>query len=549
MAIEGYRSNPLLKAANQNIEFTEEQIKEYIKCGNDPIYFIENYVKIVTKDHGLQLFKLFEYQKRLIRAIQDNRFSICLCPRQYGKSETIIAYILWLTLFNEDYYVGILANKGDLARKLVGRYQKSYENLPKFLQQGILEFNKGSLSLENGSKLFASGTTKSGIRGDALNLLYCDEFAWIEDGIASEFYASVLPTITSGASTKMVITSTPRGTNLYYKLWNEAEQNSNDFYPIRVYWYEYPGRNQDWADELIKKLGQEKFDVEFGCSFLGSSDTLISGNVLAKMTYKDPIKQIGDTLIFIDPIKESFDENGNISTHDHIYFMTVDVSEGIGQDYHAFSVFDCSQIPYVQVARYRNNTLEPILFPSIIKSIATYYNMAYVLIEINKMPQVAQILVHDEEYENVLRVSTGNAQKQTIGGYGGRASRDGINMSPLVKRSGCTQLKTLIENDKLIINDFETKSELTSFIRQKNSYSAESGKHDDLCMVLVIFSWLTNQDYFKDLVNSDIRKQLKLEKFNEISDYEMLPEFEFVTALKSESFIESGVIWDLVIDD
>ena len=539
---ESYRDNPLLKRAGVQVEYTQEQVQEYIKCSKDPIYFAENYIKIVNVDEGLMPFRMWDFQRDMIKTYHENRFSITKCPRQVGKTTTTISYILWLTLFTDSQSVAILANKGQLARDILGKYQLAYENLPIWMQQGVITWNKGNIELENGSKIVAAATSSSAVRGGSFNLVFLDEFAFVPNSIAHEFFNSVYPVISSGKSTKIIIVSTPNGLNLFYKLWIDAINNKNNYATFEIHWSMVPGRDDKWREETIRNTSERQFSQEFECEFLGSADTLISGSKLQGLAYNDPIERkkiAGDNIldIYEQPIKG--DDNVAL---DHIYAMCVDVAEGKNQDSSAFSVFDISTTPYKQVAKYADSLISPILFPTVIYNTAKYYNDAYVLVEVNNTPQVADILHTDLEYENLLKVQTGNKKAQQISAGFGRGVQMGVKMSPMVKRIGCYNLKTLVESNKLLTNDFDSISELSSFISDGSSWAAEEGKTDDLVMTMVLFSWLSTQKYFKDLVNHDLRKQLQLEKLNQIDD-EMIPAPVIDDGLDVPFILDGGDVW------
>ena len=222
--LDGYLGNANLKAAGIELEFTKEQVSEYVKCAKNPDYFIREYVKVVSLDKGLVPFDLYSYQEDLVNTIHGNRFIIAKLPRQSGKSTTIVSYILHYVLFNQNMNVAILANKQATAREILSRLKMAYEYLPLWLQQGIIEWNKGSIELENGSKIIASSTSASAIRGGSFNLIFLDEFAHVPNNIAEEFFSSVYPTITSGQTTKVLMVSTPNGLNLFYYFWKNANR-------------------------------------------------------------------------------------------------------------------------------------------------------------------------------------------------------------------------------------------------------------------------------------------------------------------------------------
>ena len=528
-----YLGNPNLKRANTQIEFTEEQIIEFLKCKEDPVYFARNYIKIVSLDHGLVPFEMYPFQEKLIENFHKNRFNICKMPRQTGKSTTCVSYLLHYAVFNDNVNIAILANKASTARDLLGRLQLAYENLPKWMQQGIISWNKGSLELENGSKISSNSTSSSAVRGGSYNVIFLDEFAFIPNHIADDFFASVYPTISSGQSTKVIIVSTPRGMNHFYRMWHDAERNKNEYVPTDVHWSEVPGRDSAWKEQTIANTSEAQFKVEFECEFLGSVNTLINPAKLRNLVYEDPIKRNAGLDVYQNPIEE------------HNYLMTVDVARGLGNDYSAFIVFDITEFPYKVVAKYRNNEIKPMLFPSVIHDVAKAYNGSWLLIEVNDIgDQVANILHFDLEYDNVLMCAMRGRAGQIVGsGFSGKKSQLGVRMTAAVKKLGCSNLKTLLEDDKLLTVDYDIISELTTFSQKHNSFEAEEGCNDDLAMCLVIFSWLVAQDYFKEMTDNDVRKRIYEEQKNQI-EQDMAP-FGFIeTGLETTSFIdEDGDRW------
>ena len=511
-----YLGNPLLKKANVNIQFTPDQVKEFIKCKEDPVYFANNYIKIVSVDEGLVPFNIYPFQEKLIKNFHNHRFNICKMPRQSGKSTTVVSYLLHYVVFNDNVNVGILANKASTAKDLLGRLQKSYENLPKWMQQGVQVWNKASLELENGSKIIAASTSASAVRGMSFNIIFLDEFAFIPNHIAEDFFSSVYPTISSGKTTKVIIVSTPKGMNHFYRLWHDSERGRNEYIPTEVHWTEVPGRDAAWKAQTISNTSEQQFQQEFECDFLGSSDTLICSSKLKSLVFEDPIKKNKGLDVYVNPIE------------DRNYFTTVDVARGTENDYSAFIVFDITEFPWKVVAKYKNNQIKPMLFPSIISDVAKAYNQSYILVEINDIgEQVANILHFDLEYENVLMCSMRGRAGQIVGqGFSGTKSQLGIKMSKTVKKIGCSNLKTLIEDDKLIFNDYDIISELTTFIQRNHSFEAEQGANDDLAMCLVIFAWLVIQPYFKEMTDNDVRKRIYDEQKNQI-EQDMAP-FGFI---------------------
>ena len=533
-----YLGNPNLKKANVAQNFTKKQVAEFMKCAKDPVYFTEKFIKIINLDEGLVPFDMYPFQRKLIHNFHTSRFNICKMPRQSGKSTTVVSYLLHYALFNDSVTIGILANKAQTARDLLGRLQIAYEALPKWMQQGIIAWNKGSMELENKSKIIAASTSASAVRGMSFNIIFLDEFAFIPNHIADDFFSSVYPTISSGKSTKVIIVSTPRGMNHFYRLWHDAELKRNEYVTTDVHWSEVPGRDEAWKEQTIKNTSEAQFRVEFECEFLGSVDTLISPAKLKTMTYDDPIgkgRKGGE--IYQNPVDG------------HNYSITVDVARGVEKDYSAFIVVDTTEFPYKVVAKYKNNQIKPMLFPSVIQEFAKAYNNAYILCEVNDVgDQVASILFYDLEYENVLQSSMRGRAGQVLGmGFSGKKTQLGVKMSKTVKKVGALNLKTLIEADKLLINDYDIIAELTTFIEKANSFEAEEGSNDDLAMCLVIFAWLVCQDYFKEMTDDDIRKRVYEEQKNAI-EQDMAP-FGFMSdGLNDEesSFVDdSGDRWNL----
>ena len=523
-----YLGNPNLKKANTPIEFTADQISEFMKCKEDPVYFATNYVKIVSLDEGLTQFHPYHFQEKLINNFHNHRFNICKMPRQTGKSTTCVSYLLHYAVFNDSVNIGILANKAATARELLGRLQTAYENLPKLMQQGIISWNKGSLELENGSKILAASTSASAVRGMSFNILFLDEFAFVPNHVADSFFASVYPTITSCKNTKVIIVSTPHCMNHFYRMRHDAEKQKNEYIPTDVHWSEVPGRDEKWRIQTIKNTSEQQFKVEFECEFLGSVDTLIAPSKLRTLVYDNPKKSNAGLDVYVAP-----QEN-------HDYVITVDVARGVGEDYSAFVVVDITTFPHNVVAKYRNNEIKPMLFPNIIYDVAKNYNSAFILCEVNDIgDQVASILQYDLEYQNLLMCSMRGRAGQIVGqGFSGKKTQLGVKMSKTVKKVGSLNLKTLIEEDKLIFNDYEIISELTTFISKHNSFEAEEGCNDDLAMCLVIYAWLVQMDYFKELTDQDVRKRLYEEQKNQI-EQDMAP-FGFMDdGLGGESFTDA----------
>jgi hypothetical protein len=512
-----YLNNPLLKKAYVPIEYTQEQIEEVIKCSKDINYFIKTYTKIINLDKGLINFEMYPFQEDMSRTIADNRFTVIKTCRQAGKTTTSAAVILWHVIFNDSYTVAILANKLSTAREILSRVQRGYENLPKWLQQGVVTWNKTNIELENGSQIIAASTASSAIRGFSINFLYLDEFSFVPRNIQDDFFTSVYPTIVSGTNTKVVITSTPNGFDLFYKIWINSVEGRNEYANFSVSWWDVPGRDDEWREKTIANTSEDQFRQEFEAEFLGSANTLISPNVLRSLTFTTPISSHyeGSLTVYKEP------EKGGV------YFCVVDTSRGVGMDASAFVVIDVSSVPYEVVACYKNNIIDPLVYPDVIHNVVKNYNEAYTLVEINDNgQQIADILHHDYEYEHIIFTSVKGRAGQVIGGGFSSSVQRGVRTTKQVKRIGCSNAKTMIEKEKIKLHDFNLINELSTFIQKGTSYEADIGSHDDLIMCVVLFAWATNQPFFKDLTDTDFRKKLMEDRERLISD-DVLP-FGFI---------------------
>jgi len=526
VASETYNGNQLLKRKGVQIQWEHDHVKEFIKCSSDPIYFAEKYIQIVHVDRGLIPMNLYDYQREIIQKISHNRRAAVVTSRQAGKTTTAVAVILHFILFQEHKTVALLANKGDAAREILDRIKIAYEALPQWMQQGVVEWNKGSVQFENGCKIIAAATSSSGIRGKSVSFLYIDETAFVENW--DEFFASVFPTISSGDTTKILLTSTPNGLNHFYKTCEGARDGSNGYEFVEVLWKDVPGRDDKWKLETLQAMDfdYEKFSQEYECQFLGSSGTLIEGSKLKSMVTKEPA---------ID--------NGTMKQYERqaegrVYACVVDVSRGKGLDYSAFQIIDVTEMPYRQVCVYRDNYITPAEYAEVIYRACKSYNDATTLIEINDIgEQVAELLHFEFEYENILFTeSAGRSGKRISAGYSKRCDK-GIRTTKTVKSVGCSILKLLIEQDQLIINDFQTIKELSTFSRKRNSFEAESGAHDDLVMCLVLFAWLSDQAYFKEITDINTLIELKEKSEKEMMD-NLLPFGFHDDGLPDENIIE-----------
>lgn len=511
--VDNYLANPNLKRAYVPIEWTAEQVEEYIKCSQDVVYFIKTYVKIINLDEGLVNFNMYPFQEDMAKLIADNRFAVIKTCRQAGKTTTSAAVILWHVLFNESYTVAILANKLSTAREILARVQRAYESLPKWLQQGVVVWNKTSIELENGSQIIASSTASSAIRGYSINFLYLDEFAFVPRNIQDDFFTSVYPTIISGTNTKVIITSTPNGFDLFYKLWTNSVEKRNEYVNFMVNWWDVPGRDEEWREKTIANTSEDQFRQEFEAEFLGSANTLISPNILRLLTFINPISKFyeGSLSVYEEPIQG------------RNYFIVADVSRGVGIDASAFLVYDVSQMPYKVVAAYRNSYIDPIIYPEVIYRVAQHYNHSFVMVEINDNgQQIVDILHQDLEYENIVFTTVKGRAGQVLGGGFAPNTQKGVRTTKQVKRLGVTNSKTMIEKNQVILNDYDLINELSTFVQKNNSYEAEQGAHDDLVMCLVLFAWATSQSFFKELTDTDFRKRI-LEERDKVLEDEILP--------------------------
>ena len=493
---QSYLGNPNVKRDRVQEKWTPELLREYKKCMDDPIYFAREYIKVIALDKGLVNFNLYPYQENMFNHFQDNRFNVVLACRQSGKSISACAYLLWFAIFNPEKTIAILANKGATAREMLARITLMLENLPFFLQPGNKALNKGSLEFSNNSRIIAAATSGSSIRGMSVNLLYLDEFAFVER--AAEFYTSTYPVVSAGKETKVIITSTANGIgNQFHKIWEGAVQGVNEFKSFRVDWWDVPGRDKAWKEQTISNTSQLQFDQEFGNTFFGTGDTLVSADCLLSLRAKPYVKLLEGGLMKV--YKEP--EKG------HEYIMTVDVSKGRGQDYSTFNLLDISTRPFEQVAVYRNNTISPILFPNVIYKYAKSYNDAYVVIESNDQGSVVcNGLYHDLEYENMHVESAV------------KANALGIEINRKTKRLGCSAIKDILENNKLNIVDEQTILEISTFEARGQSYEASDGNHDDLMMNLVMFGYFVSTQYFADMTDINLKDMLFKQRMKEIED-------------------------------
>jgi len=493
-----YLGNPNVRGADVEHPWTKEELKEYKKCLDDPKYFATKYCKVIHLDKGLIPFDLYKYQEEMFDSFTANRFNIVLACRQSGKSIAVVAYLLWYAIFKGEQVVGVLANKNAIAREMLARITLMLENLPFFLQPGCTALNKGSIGFSNNSRIIAAATSSSSIRGMSLNLVYLDEFAFVEN--ASEFYTSTYPVISSGKTSKIIITSTANGIgNMFHKLYEGAVQGTNEFTATRVDWWDVPGRDAEWKKMTIENTSELQFDQEFGNSFHGTGNTLISADILLALRSTEPQEYYNNVKIFDQPIEG------------HTYQMFVDVSRGRGQDYSTFTVIDVSENPFVQVCTYRDNMISPLLFPDLLYKYATHYNEAYVVVESNDAGQVVcNGLYYDLEYENVFVESLI------------KANAIGVTMTRKTKRIGCSNLRDIMSQKKLVIKDEETIREMSTFVAKGASYQADHNSHDDLMMNLVMFGWFTSTQFFAESTDVNMKHMLYKQKVQQMED-EVIP--------------------------
>lgn len=532
----GFLGNIRIRSSGTPIQWTPHLLQEFERCSRDPRYFFENYVYIKNVDmEELVLFKPRNYQLEMLDKMLTHRNVIVKLPRQCGKTTLTAAVLLWHLIFHRNFSILIAAHKGDKARDVLTNVKEMYEALPDFLQHGVESWNKGSIQLETGSRIRATATSGSAARGDVYNMVYLDEFAFVAKHVADEFVKSVIPTVSSGKTTKIFITSTPKGLNLFYDMWRAATnpdpEKRSGYAWVEIKWNDVPGRDEQFRKNIISQFGQEYFDQEYGAEFLGSSRTLISGAKLVGMAHGivNPIEENNNTRIFLKAQK------------DHTYAMTVDVSEGLGGDYSAIVVFDISELPYKIAAVFKSNVIHPMALPGMVYDLAMTYNEALVLVEANFGQQVGEILYTDLEYENLIFTTKGKTgpqakQDRISGGFSGR-SRVGIAWTKNSKRIGCTNLKTLIEQDQLTVPCLWIYEELKRFVVVKESYAGEDG-HDDLAMCLVLFGWMCDQGYVRD--STDVHLRGKIKDLNQaLIEEQMFPLGWTVRAGEEDEFFEA----------
>jgi hypothetical protein len=536
MAKIGYLGNSNLREVGRVHNYTKAEIDEIVKCSEDPIYFIKTYVKVIQLGKGMVPFELYDFQEKLVTLVNENRFVIGKMARQSGKSTTIVAYFLWCILFNEYSNIAILANKRDTAIELMAKIKEAYEYLPIWLQQGIKTWNKGSIEIENGSKIKSAATSASAIRGQSYDIVFLDEFAHIHNNLAEEFYTSVYPVISSQPTTKLLIVSTPKGMNLFYKLWREAEEKRSNYKTFEAHWTAVPGRDEEWKAETIANTSEEQFEQEFDCSFIGSTGTLISPMKLRQMVWRTPERLDNGVEVYVRPEPK------------HKYVITLDTAEGKGMDYHALAIFDVTTVPYKMVCKFRNKSLPVLELPELVYTLAKNYNDAHILVEIQSTgQQVVDLLFHSLEYENIINVTNMGKSGQKVTSGFIKNPQKGLKASKLTKKIGCLNLKSLVESDQLFIEDLDCITELSTFVTDGVTYNAEEGAHDDMVMTLILFAWLVAQKYFREGSETDIHKHvMEANKEKNDSDFTRFG-FLFGEYEETNRFVSGdGTVWELV---
>ncbi|MEA2044123.1 MAG: terminase family protein, partial [Thermoproteota archaeon] len=479
-----YLNNFNLTNKHHKHQYTKEQVLEFRKCARDIEYFAEKYFTIVHVDRGKIKIPLYDYQKTLLRQFERERFNIVTQSRQSGKTTTTTVFVLHYLLFSKDKTIAILANKGDTSQEILSRIQLAFELIPTWLKPNVMEWNKRTIEFDNGCRVIARATSSSSIRGQSVSLLIIDEAAFVENW--EEFYKSTYPTIASGKETKVILISTINKLNHFHAIRTKAEQGKNEFVPFEVKWDDVPDRDQEWKDQTISNTSVDDFMQEHENIAMGSANTLVSSSTLITIVPIEPVEILQDVRYYNMPIDG------------HTYLITVDTSHGRGLDYSVSSVFDISNYPVRQVAVFRSNDLTPAVYPRIIYNLGKQYNLAYVLVESNDVGQsVVQQLNYEYEYENLINEDTrdGGKTKYVLG----------VRTTSQTKRIGCSVLKDLLENQKLIIQDQTTLFELSNFISHASSYRAEKGSHDDCVMTLVMMAWYTTKENFVGMGGFDFK--------------------------------------------
>lgn len=518
-----FNRDPKLRHEGQEIFMDDKLMLEWHRCRKDIIYFAEKYFHIVDPDKGRVKIQLYEYQKRMLKAFvgddeEKKRHSVCLSSRQIGKTTISTIYMVWYAIFSEDKTVAVLANKEKTAIEIVRRIQLAYGELPLWLQQGIKEKNKGSMTLENGTRIISGSTASSGIRGETINLLFLDEFAFVPSNVADDFMTSVYPTISKSEKSKIIIVSTPNGLNHFYHIYKDAVNGKNNFKPIKVNWDEVPGRDEEWKEEVIRDIGMIKWNQEFAARFIGSSTTLIDSALLERLGNKacEPESlSMGDYLhIFERPQADAF------------YILGVDTSKGIGSDYSVVQVLKINDEHDIEhVAKYRNNMVNPYDFAQVVISISDYYNKAYIMAENNDVgAQLCDYIWWDYENEQLL-----NCQKDGLGVHSNKKTKLAAHM--LMKR--------YFENGWLTTKDVRTIFELSVYEEVRpDIFKASGNDHDDCVTSLFWALYFITTTFFdgKKLNVKNIDPKFKI-------DTQAIEEQQPVIVEDTQKIDENGFNW------
>lgn len=473
-----FQTNPNLRADRENISITKAQMHEIIKCSQDISYFANTYYKIISLDHGKINIPLRDYQYKILKSYIEGaaagksgkRNRIVLSGRQTGKTTVSAIYVLWYILFNKDKTVGILGNKAATAMEIMSRVREAYEDLPIWMQPGLREWNKTSFETSNGIKVFCSATSASGIRGKSVNLILLDEFSFIPKNLANDFMASVMPTVSSGNTTQVLIVSTPSGTNHFYDMWQAAKLGKSSYMPIRVNWWNVPGRDLKWKEQMIADIGLVKFNAEYACQFLGSSNTLVSASSVEKHLIKN----------VIDPIEFKYDKFFEVyekPNKNKRYALGVDPSKGLGQDFSVIQVLDVTDPKrVVQVAMYRNNMIDPIKFAQIVQQVSIAYNDAKAIIENNNEMggQLIQWLWYELEFEGLVSFKESKKTKR----------EKGIRATRKSKFKACMNIRDFVDNDWITLRSKKTCEELLDFEEVSENIFRSASGHDDTVAAL-----------------------------------------------------------------
>lgn len=460
--------NKYVKRPREELEYDEEQIQELYKCWQDVNYFIK-YVKIVNPDKGEIFFEPYDYQLKLLEKFQKYRFNVGLCSRQSGKTTIVSVYVLWYAMFHKDKVVGIVSNKESSAKMILARIKKTYECLPVWLKPGVTEYSKTFISFDNGTRIVISATSPDAFRGEAINCLVCDEFAFVPANAAEEFWAANYPTISASTEAKIIIISTPNGLfNIFHRIFTESELQKNTFVNTRVSWQDVPGRDEEWAEEQVKNLGQRKFDQEFAVKFIGSTNTVIEPQTLK-------------TILSMDKPPKKYDLNDRLKIweepkEDEVYVLGVDPAKGTGENWSCIQVLKLKGVVPIemeQVAVFRHNLTDVYDFSDIINKLSRFYNDGYIMCE-NNGEGAAVVNRLWWEYENENLINSGSKQNNL-----GIRSTGGAKTG--TKPKAVLLMKKIIEDGSLRIYDRETLKELGSFIEENGRFFGKDTPDDLVC--------------------------------------------------------------------